>query len=266
MNYYTVSDEYYFRVTSTTKGSQVKYLKGGYFYKLNKQGNEGLAEYLIYTLLKHSTLVKELVLPYEYCYINKKPGCRSGNFLLPGECFYTMEHLFSTATGKHGLAEVLALLSGASERLEYILDIIESLGFPCQDYRNYMQVLMQIDLLAENCDRHVHNYGLIFKDGDFRLPPVFDNGLSLKTNQENHPVACTLSGSFIEQVMVFGFPVEPAFLINYDTLLLELEKIRIVHGNKTEIQVLENNLQEYRDIFDIGNMENKYHARKFECF
>lgn len=266
MNYYTVSDEYYFRVASTTKGSQVKYLKDGYFYKLNKQGNEGLTEYLIYTLLKHSTLVGELVLPYGYCYVNKKPGCRSRNFLSPGECFYTMEHLFSTATGKHGLAEALALLSSASKRLEYILDIIESLGFPRHDYRNYMQVLVQICLLAENCGRHVHNYGLIFKDGDFRLPPIFDNGLSLKTNQESHPVACTLSGSFIEQVTVFGFLVEPAYLINYDTLLPELEKIRMFHGNKKEIRALENNLQGYRDIFAIGNTRSNYHVRKFECF
>lgn len=253
------------KVTFITKGSQVKYLKDGYFYKLNKHGNEGLTEYLVYTLLKHSTLAKELVLSYEYCYINKKLGCRSGNFLSADECFYTMEHLFSTVTGKHGLAEVLASFSSAAERLEYILDIIESLGFPRQDYRNYMQVLMQVDLLAENCDRHVHNYGLIFKDGVFRLPPVFDNGLSLKTDREKYSAACTLSGSFIEQVTVFGFPVEPAFLINYDTLLPELENIKLVHGDKTEIKVLENNLQEYKDIFALENKRSGHHVRKFEC-
>ena len=72
-----------------------------------------------------------------------------------------------------------------------------------------------------------------------------------------------MSGSFIEQVTVFGFLVEPAYLINYDTLLPELEKIRMVHGNKTEIQALENNLQEYRDIFAIGNTRSNYHVRMF---
>ena len=258
MEYYFVSDKYYFQVTSTTKGSQVKYLRDGYFYKLNKHGNEGFTEYLVYTVLRHSTLPPELVLPYEYCYVNKRLGCRSRNFLSSGECFYTMKHLFSTLTGRSDLTETLALLQDALERLEYILDIVENLGFSRKDYKNYLKILMQLDLLTENCDRHVHNYGLIFKNGNFRLPPIFDNGLSLRTNHDEHPVSCTLSGSFMEQVTVFGFPVEPAFLINYDTLLQEIDGLEVKYGVMSEISVLKKNLQEYEEIFALSDKKGNF--------
>lgn len=109
---------------------------------------------------------------------------------------------------------------------------------------------MQLDMLIENCDRHVHNYGVIFSDTGFRQPPIFDNGMSLRTNGVQHPAACTLSGSFMEQVVVFGFPVKPAFLVDYHSLFRDLKRIEEKYGALPELGVLKGNLKEHRDLFE----------------
>lgn len=51
MNDYRIDDKYEYISRTVTDGTQRKYKKGAYFYKINKTGNEGYVEYLIYRLL-----------------------------------------------------------------------------------------------------------------------------------------------------------------------------------------------------------------------
>ena len=42
-----ISSDYLMRETGTSEGTQVKYYKDDYWYKLDNRGNEGLVEYLV---------------------------------------------------------------------------------------------------------------------------------------------------------------------------------------------------------------------------
>lgn len=53
---YTIEDRDIYNSASTTKGTQIKYKKDNYFYKLDKMGKEGFVEYLTTILLLHSEL------------------------------------------------------------------------------------------------------------------------------------------------------------------------------------------------------------------
>jgi len=253
MKDYNIEKKYRIYSKTTTQGTQEKYLKNEYYYKINSIGNEGLVEYLVSVILKHSNLSKNMYIPYEYCKINGKLGCRSYNFLLPNEEFITMNSLYKKVTGKNNLSDYLMYLGSASKRLEYLLDIAKICGICTQDFRNYLNILIQLDLLIQNTDRHVHNYGVIYNNEklNFRIPPIFDNGHSLNTDASKSEVSCTISGSFEEQIIAFGYPIQPIFQLNYEKLFKELDNIRLIYGNTRELNVLYERLYKYQNIFKV---------------
>jgi hypothetical protein len=197
-------------------------------------------------------LPKELVTKYEYCKINGKLGCRSENFLKDGEMLYTAERIYSNVTGRIGLSEKLWGLQDAKDRLAMILEIVEAFGFDSQKYRWYLNAMLQFDMLIENVDRHTHNYGLVYngETGEKRLAPIFDNGRSLRTDRADAS-ACTISGSFEEQVLAFGFPVETCFRIDFKRVFEELEPF----SGTAEYRVLRQNVELHRDLFENTSSE-----------
>jgi hypothetical protein len=250
MNSYILSEEYRFNCASTTKGTQEKYFKDGYYFKLNKNGNEGFVEYLVSEVLKHSTIEKELIVEYEYCNVNGKLACKSANFLKKNEDFLTVNTLYMKVTGYKNLDSKLARLGNARSRLDFILGIAERCRINREMFSNYMKRLMFIDLLIRNTDRHIHNYGCIYNydTGIFREAPVFDNGLSLNTDG-NEGAASTISGSFEDQVVATGYPVKSPIKFNYEEVYLALAKIKDLYGENKEIGVLEERLKKYKRIF-----------------
>lgn len=61
--------------------------------------------------------------------------------------------------------------------LDYIVACVyKSTGV---DIRGYLIILAYIDSLILNEDRHFYNICLIEKDEEYRVAPIFDNGLSL---------------------------------------------------------------------------------------
>ena len=55
-----------------------------------------------------------------------------------------------------------------------------------QNFREYFFDIVIIDGLINNNDRNKGNFGLLFKNGEYKLAPVFDNGASFysKTSDE----------------------------------------------------------------------------------
>lgn len=74
MNGYRIDNKYEYISRTVTDGTQRKYKKGEFFYKINKNGNEGYVEYLVYRLLCKSTIPKDMLVRYEYCRINDRLG------------------------------------------------------------------------------------------------------------------------------------------------------------------------------------------------
>ena len=248
---YLIDDKYIYNSASTTKGTQIKYKKDDYFYKIDKMGREGFVEYLVSVMLSYSTLDPKEYVSYECCKINGLSGCRSRNFLNDEEEFVTVHSLYQKYTGNSDFANYLMTKRSAEERLEEILELVDGFEISTEEYRRYMNVLVQIDLLIANTDRHVHNYGVIMSnDGNFRMAPIFDNGRSLFTDNSNIFSACTLSGSFEEQVTAFGFPVKACFYIDYTGFEEELKSIEKKYGECIEITTLRNRLKEYEYIFN----------------
>jgi len=250
LNHYLLDDKFLYEAKTVTKGTQRKYFDGEYFYKINKMGNEGLCEYIVSVLLNNSSLDSRLVVEYEYCIINGLPGCRSKNFLAKGEVFVTAANVYRSVYGRDDPADRLLMLGDAKKRLDLILDIMEGYGANRNEYKKYLSTMMQLDLLTGNVDRHIHNYGIIV-DGStntLRMPPLFDNGRSLDTDRTGG-ASCTLSGSFVEQVTVFGFPIEPRFRLDTEKILEELRP----YANTYEYEQLKNRINEFGTIFD-----NKY--------
>ncbi len=249
---YSIESEYIYNSATTTKGTQLKYKKNDYFYKIDKSGREGLVEYLVTVLLECSTLKEEDYVHYEQCYINGKAGCRSHNFLKKNEEFVTIQSLFTKLTGKQNFADYLMTKRNAEERLNCILELVDKYGISVFMFREYLNVLVQIDLLIANTDRHVHNYGvLLTENGGFRKAPIFDNGRALNTEKSDTFVSCTLSGSFEEQVTAFSYPVKPLFQIDYDTVYDKMQAIELEYGEIEEIRVLRNRMKEYEYLFRI---------------
>ena len=254
MHSYNLDNKYRYYSKTITKGTQEKFYKDNYYYKINKCGNEGFTEYLISRLLKHSSLSDNSFVDYEYCKINGVYGCRSKSFLYDSsEEFVSINSIYIRLTGDYDLADKLATFSNAQERLSFVLSIIDSFGFSVNLYRQYLNILVQLDLLICNTDRHVHNYGIIYNrlTNMFRLAPIFDNGLSLGTDRDKHPSSCTLSGSFTDQVIAFGYPIQPTFKLNYTELYRDLSRIEKLYGKHSEVDNLRINLARYKSIFSI---------------
>jgi len=251
MNEYHISSKFRYSGGYTSRGAQEKYKKDDYFYKINKCGNEGFTEYLVSRLLSHSTLSRGSYVSYEYCKINNRLGCRSKNFLGAVEEFMSMDSLYMRLYGVKGLSDYLASLGSSAARLNFILDLVGRYGFNRGSYYQYLNILLQLDMLILNTDRHGHNYGLVYNrvSNTFRLPPIFDNGLSLGTDRTGNCASCTISGSFTEQVIAFRYPVNPCFKLSYKEVLSDLNRISKLYGNKFEIEKLRVQLDAYKGLF-----------------
>ena len=96
MRDYQISEEFRKLTAPSSKGTQEKYYKDGYWYKVNNYG-EALAEELSTKILSCSNV--DNYVEYERCMINGKPGCRSKDFLKRGEAFITFQRLYQSYMG-----------------------------------------------------------------------------------------------------------------------------------------------------------------------
>lgn len=242
VNNYVLDGKYLVLEHSSPKGSQEKYFDGEYWYKVDKVGREGKVEELISRLLGCSSLNENSYVVYSTCCVNGKSGCRSKSFLGSDEEFLNFSSLYDSVYGSD-LENDLFLLRDTTSRLGLLLNTGKQVGV---DLYDYFKRLLFLDMLILNRDRHSGNYGVIYnKNGYFREAPIFDNGQSLMTGLSHDDIVSskTISGSFEDQVVAFGYPLKSPFTLNYSEILSWLEQ-------GAEENVLKSQLLKYRGIFE----------------
>ncbi len=170
-------EKYIMDETSTSDGTQIKYYKDDYFYKINSMGGEDEAEYLASGILKFSSLdINEYVL-YERGQVNSSNACRSKNFLKPTEDFFTFNHLHKNMS-RVPMFEKTFEYKTLSKKIEYVVNFMKNAtGL---DVTDYLRNTFSTDSIILNEDRHFNNLGVIMKeDGTYRTAPIFDNGRSM---------------------------------------------------------------------------------------
>lgn len=166
----------------SSKGNQLKWNNNGVWYKADYCGYEGLAEYVISNLLKKSSLKDEQFVLYDLEQIKYKSviynGVKSYDFLNGDWQIITLERLYKTFTGK-SLYEQTWHISGVEERLAFLVDQVERIT-SLKNYGQYMNILLTIDALFLNEDRHMHNIAVLMNSkGEYEYCPIFDQGAGL---------------------------------------------------------------------------------------
>ena len=246
------------------EGTQTKFYKDGFWYKIDTLGCEGLAEELSSVLLSCSN-IKEYV-SYTRCEINDKKGCKSYSFLEDGDHFISIQKLYKNYTGKD-ISDKIREFNNCIDRYNYILDFVKK--NTNLDITEYLQNTFALDLLILNPDRHFGNLGIILtKNNEFKIAPIFDNGQGLFQNFQITPPylsdeekienlsAATISGSFEEQVRVAGNSLK----INYKQLFNKLSN----YPESIAKRCLYNQLKQYEKIFsiDYNQKEHNYDYEK----
>lgn len=172
----------------TSKGDQPKWQLDGKWYKADHMGYEALAEVLISRLLKRSNVTN--FVEYEPVLIWYKgqevPGCVSRNFRGKDEMLVPFERLHRAYKGR-GLAATLGGMSDPLERIQYTVDFIEQTT-GLTGVGAYLTLLLELDSFFLNEDRHTNNLAVIRseKTKEFRLCPIFDNGLALLSDLNDY--------------------------------------------------------------------------------
>jgi len=172
-----ISDDFLVDTEGTSDGTQLKFLKDGYWYKEDNEGCEGEVEYLVSKLLTFSTLRPEEYVVYEQGKINGKSGCRSKTFLSPTQSFVTLERLHGNVIGIP-LFEKIKEFKDLGDKVTYVINFCkQTVGL---DLTDYFKKVFTLDFITLNEDRHFHNLGIIMNaDGSYKPAPIFDNGKSL---------------------------------------------------------------------------------------
>ncbi|MCR5370368.1 MAG: hypothetical protein K6E83_06625 [Clostridium sp.] len=166
----------------SSKGNQLKWKSGSFWYKADYTGYEGLAEYLVSALLGYSTVPEDRYIRYETEEIEYRGrlfrGCRSRDFLPEGRQLITLERLYRNSTGRSFTEDTFHIID-PEERLRFLAlgtERLTGLG----DFGEYLGMLMTIDALFLNEDRHLHNIAVeMDRTGAYYLCPAFDHGAAL---------------------------------------------------------------------------------------
>ena len=174
----------------TSKGDQPKWQMDGKWYKADHMGYEALAEVVVSQLLKQSNVpdfveYRPVLIQYQGKEI---PGCVSKNFRRKDEMLVSFERLHRTYKGR-GLAAALGGINKPQGRIRYTIDFIEQTT-GLTGVGKYLTLLLELDSFFLNEDRHTNNLAVIRneKTKEFRLCPIFDNGLALLSDLNDYPL------------------------------------------------------------------------------
>ena len=229
-------------ILSSSKGDQLKWNINDYWYKADKNGYEGLSEYVVSELLKKSSLEKNEYVSYslEQIKYNKNIycGCKSKVFLNDNEKIITLERLYQSQKSE-SLTSVLEQLDSYEEKIKYLTEAIISIT-GLNDFGQYLYKMLVVDALFLNEDRHLHNIAVVVgSDGKYNYCPIYDNGAALLSDIN---IDYPLKENTIDLIAtVKSKTIGPDFMETIDAA----EKL---YGTKLEF---------YYDDFDIDKIINK---------
>lgn len=184
-----VSDE---KIAETSsRGNQEKWFDrdADSWYKLDQFGYEALAETLISVLLERSNIEADTPFTFVRYRMEKlrvhgrnRTGCVSRNFLGPGQSLITVNRLLTNHLSVP-LKQKLMQLPSDKRRIAYLAattaEYTELAEFP-----RYLTLLLEVDALFCNDDRHLNNIAVIEQAGAYDYCPIFDNGAGLLSNTQ----------------------------------------------------------------------------------
>lgn len=227
----------------SSKGDQPKWLIKNQYYKADHMGYESLSEYLVSELLKSSNITNFVeYTPVTIKYNGKElVGCESKNFLKKGEELFTFERLHRAYTGKE-LYKTVRQMNDVKNRIIYTIDFIEKVT-DLKNVGEYLTATAEIDMLFLNEDRHFNNLSVIRNEkNEFRLSPIFDNGLSfLSDTKIDYPLETDIYQA------ISKIKAKP-FSTDFDTQTDILEQLYgtqlTIHTDKNQIRELIDDLTE----------------------
>lgn len=167
--------------------SKYVYLTG---YKADYMGYEALAEVIVSRLLAHSNAADLVTYDPVLLHYDDKDvaGCISRDFMRKGEMLIPFERLHRAYEGR-GLAQALAAFDPPKDRIVYTVDFIERVT-NLTDVGKYLTAILELDCLTLNEDRHTNDLAVLRYEEtkEFRLCPIFDNGLSLLSDLNDYPL------------------------------------------------------------------------------
>lgn len=166
----------------SSKGNQLKWRSGEFWYKADYAGYEGLAEYMVSGLLERSSLRSDEYVHYDTVEISYKTqvfrGCRSRNFLSEGRQLITLERLYHNQFARSFYGDVFKV-PDVTERVKYLVDQVQRIT-GLAGFGDYLSKMLLIDAFFLNEDRHTHNIAVeMDAAGNFYYSPFFDQGAAL---------------------------------------------------------------------------------------
>lgn len=240
-------------LSKSSKGDQAKWSFEGEWYKIDNFGYESFSEILISRLMKKSNI--EQVTEYEPVSVifggKLNNGCVSRDFLNKNEELFTFERLHILDRGE-SLTGMIENMTTVQERIEYTASFIADIT-GCSESGYIITSWIESDALFLNEDRHFNNMAAIRnnKTKNWRLCPLFDNGLALLSDINEYPLfvqdsiikrkvkAKPFSTSFIKQVeeaeKLFGVQLK----INFSTedVAREIESLRDIYDENILMRV-----------------------------
>ncbi len=176
-------------ISTSSKGDQSKWRVGNKWVKQNTRGYEGQAEELATLVLSCSTLQEKKYVKYYPCEIilpdgELSRGCYSEDFR--GKLQeVTLERLFeANFTSTNPILNDTSL--STTEKFEQIMEQVQN--FTGLNVREEITRLLAFDALILNEDRHTNNILFLYNPLDkvWQLAPIFDNGLSLLSDEKDY--------------------------------------------------------------------------------
>lgn len=253
----------------SSKGNQLKWYSGEKWYKADFTGYEGLVEYMVSHLLQLSTMERGTFVLYDTVKIRYGEtvflGCESEHFLQPRWHLITLERLFFQHYGE-SLYESIFRIREPENRAVFLVEQVRHLT-GLKEFGRYLSVLLTIDALFFNEDRHTHNIAVLRdKFGKYHYCPAFDHGASLMANVNmdypmeapleklyEKPKAKTFCRDFDEQLDVvetlFGQHLQFWFTNKDVETLLENESEYPAEAKKRVGELLRLQRRKYRYLF-----------------
>ena len=169
-------------IVQSSKGNQLKWKNDGLWYKADYLGYEGLAEYVVSSLLQKSTLKNSAYVKYGLETIKCKSvvynGSKSIDFLTEDWQIITLERLFQNYFNT-SLNKAIYQIKNNRDRLQFLVSQVERIT-GLSNFGIYMNQLFTIDAVFLNEDRHTHNIAVLMNGkGEFQYCPIFDYGAAL---------------------------------------------------------------------------------------